>query len=42
MMMLVIMGDREAKGKRWLSELAFLAITVGPYVLLGWLLWPWR
>jgi hypothetical protein len=42
MLMLVSLGSHGGGRQRWLSELAFLAITVGPYVLLVWLLWPRR
>jgi hypothetical protein len=41
-MMLVSLGDAGRGRKRWLSDLAFLAITVAPWVILIWLMWPRR
>ena len=41
-MMLVRLGEPGRGGKRLLSDLAFLAITVAPWVILLWLMWPRR
>jgi hypothetical protein len=42
MMMLVSIGGPRPGRNRWLSELAFLVLTVGPWLVMIWLLWPRR
>ena len=42
MIMLVSLGSPKTGRNRWLSELAFLLITIGPYIVMFWLLWPRR
>jgi len=39
--MLIKLGDSERR-ENWLSRLPFLAITVVPWVVLIWLIWPRR
>jgi len=41
-MMLVSIGNPGAVRRRWLSRLAFLGMTVSPFLVLFWLLWHGR
>ena len=34
-------GPRHGR-KRWLSEITFLVLTLGPWVVMIWLVWPRR
>jgi hypothetical protein len=40
--LLVRTEDQRHGMKRWLSEIPFLVITLGPWVVMIWLLWPRR
>lgn len=39
--MLDKLGDSEQR-ENWLSRLAFVAITVVPWIVMLWLIWPRR
>ena len=41
-MMLVSMETPRGIRRRWLSHLAFLMMTVSPFLVLFWLLWHGR
>lgn len=42
MILLVKLGDPGRGRKQWISYLPFVVLTVGPWVLMVWLLWPRR
>jgi hypothetical protein len=39
-MMLLVTSGIPGTTRKWFSEVLFLVITVGPWVVMVWLLWP--